>query len=413
MRIGGFDVQRCGDRVRMSATMAWEDVDRPSERVFFETEAHPTLRDAPSAEAFLLASLVPAMHYGERRLAVEAAICPVLLEGLATAMPFMHHWHYRDRRQPLVLEVAVEQAAPRGNRRLPAGVFFSGGVDSYAALYSNRLTYPRGHPNAVTAGVLVCGLEMSDADKFAIVRETLAEAAAAVGVGLITVSTNAYLLFRAEDAAAGFRFWELEYEGSLLAAVAHSLADRLSAVTIAGTLSPRVLYPYGSHPLIDPCFTSSVMRVTHGGAGSTRLEKTRALVDWGVPLRYLRVCNLSRHYRCGSLNCGRCNKCVRTKLALLVLGALDETPAFADARLDDVLLRKAVRLKNEYIAACYEELLEPLLVIGRDDLAHVLHSKLIDYRRRGPRPGHGSRPLHERFVRRLRRWWSLRLAAES
>jgi hypothetical protein len=356
--------------------MTWEDSDRSETTLFFETDERGSASLACNPHAFLLAGVVPALRYGERRLHLDATLCPVLKDGLATAAAIVYDWYYRERRAPLQIEARalMSTLTPRPAQR--AGFFFSGGIDSYSTLRLNRLAIPDGHPHAIRDGILVFGLEQDDPEKFEHVKEYLEPAATACGISFVPVYTNVYLPYRAEDAGQNFRFWEFEFEGWALAAVAHSLVRGLSVMSISATMSHRTLSPYGSHPLLDPNYSSSDMRIVHAGLALSRLEKTRLVADWGVPLRYLRVCNRYARYAQGALNCGECEKCVRTKLALLVLDKLPDAGVFSNPDVTPDLVERRVRISTDYTEACYRELVEPLVERGHREIARMVKRKL-------------------------------------
>jgi hypothetical protein len=383
VKISGFALEKIDGRLRASARMTWEDIARKESTVFLEvddTVAENGLTCNP--HAFLLACVGPALRHGERRIYLDADLCPVLKDGLSTAMSIVHDWYYREKRAPLVIEAKglTRGLAVRAENR--AAFFFSGGVDSYATLRVNRTSFPLDHSYSIKDGILVFGFEQDDPQKFEHVKDYLAPAAEACGVSLLPVYTNIYLPYREDDARHGFEFWEFEYQGLALASVAHSLFHRVSIVSISATHSHRTLRPYGSHPLLDPNYSSSDMQILHTGISLSRLEKTRLLAEWGVPLLYLRVCNQYRRYEKGALNCGECEKCLMTKLALLVLDKqLDGINAFSTADITPELLERRLRITTNYRQACYQELLDPLIRKGHHHLARVIERKLKGYKK--------------------------------
>jgi len=52
------------------------------------------------------------------------------------------------------------------------------------------------------------------------------------------------------------------------------------------------------------------------------------VVGWNMVLQSLQACNRIEEYQANMVNCGKCEKYVRTMLALMVLGVLDKTNAF-------------------------------------------------------------------------------------
>jgi hypothetical protein len=126
--------------------------------------------------------------------------------------------------------------------------------------------------------------------------------------------------------------------------------------------------------------------VTHVGAEQRRAMKLAALVDEEVVQRHLRVC---WENRTATGNCGECEKCVRTMLALSGHRALERFPVFPQGPL------------AERVNAI--EAVDPVLI----DVYGTLHGQLAERRlrravsrpiaRSEPQAATGSR---FRFVRR-------------
>lgn len=392
--------------------MVWEDCGREAATLFFEVDEERGEGMIANPHAFLLAAAVPALRFGERRISVDAPVCPVFLEGLGSALSIIASWHYRGQGRRPVIEVASRRSELVRGPVVRAGSFFSGGIDSYATVRLNMLAYPEGHPYRIREGVLAFGLEQDDPRKFEHVSSVLRDAAAELRLALTTVSTNIYLLYREEDARDRFQFWYLVFEGSALAAIAHSLAHRFSSMSISGTVSPHMLVPFGSHPMLDPSFSSSDLRIHHAGAGLTRLEKTALIAEWGgVAPPHLRVCNQYRRYEASALNCGECGKCLMTKLAFVALGHEDALDAFVSKELSVALLRRRVRLEDVHDLDVYSELVAPLAARGYGDVARWLARMVKMYRWFGP--DMGWRRLPERVAHRARRWFGAKQPATS
>ena len=102
--------------------------------------------------------------------------------------------------------------------------------------------------------------------------------------------------------------------------------------------------PWGSHPFVDPMWSNDHLRIVHDGAEATRLRKVEAISDYGPAMKYLRVCY---HHWAGRYNCGHCEKCLRTLVALRLCGADGRAESFEtglDLRLvSRLLLHPAVR----------------------------------------------------------------------
>ncbi len=199
----------------------------------------------------------------------------------------------------------------------------------------------------------------------------LEEIAADAGVTLVPVRTNLRLMYDDVD------FWMHYFHGAALASVGHSLGKRLSRLYIPSSLLQSPV-PWGSHPTLDPNYSSQVLEIRHEGLHLSRLEKVRRVADWSLALRNLRVCTLNPET---SLNCGRCEKCVRTMLELLAVGKLEEATSFSTQQIDLESL-EAISLHFSYEAVFYRELIGPLNDRGHHEIAEVLEAKLASLEKR-------------------------------
>lgn len=374
MRIENLRSVEAAGRTRVAASVTWEDCGRSKQDVFFETDREFGEGLTCNPHAFLTACIMPALRHGERRVQVDEAICPGLYEGLMEAMSVVRHW-YKLERELVRIEAKARTDNGGNGPRARAGFFFSGGIDSLATLRLNRLNFPLSHPGSFQDGLLVFGFEVDQPQAFEHVVASVSAIAEDAGIVLIPVYTNARQL---DD---DWIFYRDQFQGALLAAVGHSLAGRLTSVTIAATYDIANLGPWGSHPLLDPNFGSSDLQIHHDGAALSRLAKTKLVADWDVALRHLRVCNKTEQYRPGLLNCGECEKCVRTMLALYALDALDKTPVFAHPDLSEDKVA-AVWINDPYEESCYRDVIGPLEKRGRHDLVRGIRRAIT--RRREP-----------------------------
>jgi hypothetical protein len=372
MKIQDLKSESRDGKAKVSATAIWEDAERPPLEVYYETtpDAARGLRCNP--DAFLVAAFLPAWRHGEKRLCIEGEVCPELRQGLETAIQIIDHWYPR-KLSPLRIEAAARAMLDRAP--VPrAGFFFSGGIDSLATLRANHQAFPCSHTGRVQDGFLVFGLEVDRLASFEHAVAALNHIARDAEINLLPIFTNVRYLD--ED----WGFWQDEFQGAALASIAHAFAGRLTVVSIASSDDVPNLSPYGSHPLLDPCYSSFNLRIRHDGFGMSRLSKTRLVAEWDVALQNFRVCNNSAQYRMGQINCGECEKCVRTMLALEAIGALERTRAFSSQPLTSDLVQRAVTM-SEFTVHYYTELLAPLRDCGRNDLAVALEELL--QRKRG------------------------------
>jgi hypothetical protein len=259
---------------------------------------------SPRIEPFVAASLLGAMA---RREALEvdpgSPVCPRLLAGLDHIQSVLHSWNPRLSR----IEIHATPGAPP---RLRDGValFYSGGVDATYSLLE--------HEEEITHLIFIHGLEIT-LDNEALFAQALArnqESAHRYGKPLLPVKTNL------REFAAAFRLSNYLYQGPILAGVA--LALGFPRTYVAASYAYSDLCPWGTHPLLDPLWSTAASEIVHDGAGATRAEKIARIGGRAGALESLRVCLGNRQ----QYNCGTCEKCLRTMVALRLLGL--SSPAF-------------------------------------------------------------------------------------
>lgn len=381
----------------VSALITWENSDRQPSEITFESSENYDL--TPDPNGFLLACYLPAWNAGETRVAIDQGVCPILRGNLSAVTQTLSLWYPHMRAAPPIIEARDLPSGPQGD----VASFLSGGIDSLATIRSNHLALPPRHPERISSAILIdyrgiSGVSEDETDarfreRSAIVRRICADAS----IQPISIITNARTL------DASMQFWMNAYHGSLLAGTAYFLRQRLRKVHIASTFDARNLSSWGSHPLLDPYYSSSYLQISHHGLEMSRFEKTALVADWPIALSNLNVC-VSR--RSEGRNCGQCEKCIRTMLALLGLDKLTQCEAFHKKEMDARDLEQ-LNISNEYQASCYRDLVVPLRVRGRNDLSTLVETKLSLYMkstsRQEPRLIHSTPPLVRRISRRLRR----------
>jgi hypothetical protein len=223
----------------------------------------------------------------------------------------------------------VVPAAPAALPRTPAprtASFFSGGVDSFFTALRHRDGDGTPVTERIDDHLFIWGFDipLEREQAFRRVLASLQQAAAALERRLVPVVTN---LRETRFAEAD---WSRLAHGAALAGVGHALRGAYGAVLIPSSAGYRDLRFWGSHPLTDPMLSSSSLRVVHDGPAFMRVEKTEYVARHDVARRHLRVCYRSAD----GGNCGNCNGCYRTMLALDALGMLDQCPTFRRGDLD-------------------------------------------------------------------------------
>ncbi len=265
------------------------------ERVWFKApvDVGLTLR----AEPFVAASLLEAMI---REVPIQfeddIPLSPYLYQNMPELQAVYHCWN--PELKPIAIHAHLEE--PDAVHGIVASCY-SGGVDS-------SFTFVRRREN-IDALILVLGFDIDgpecDWDERIERHQAFAQS---MGKRLIPVKTNARKFCVGRQIC-----WDFGH-GLFLASLASMLGCRTLFVPSSHTYEQ--LFPWGSHPLSDPMWSTKVNRVVHCGAGSSRAEKVRTISHSQAVVDNIQVCR-----RSNSNNCGECPKCVRTMVALYLLGA--------------------------------------------------------------------------------------------
>jgi hypothetical protein len=318
--------------------------------------------------------VLPALQHGEQRITMSEPIEPELRNNLLEALSWFRRWGLVQ--STIQIETQYE---PRYPRAIPIrkGSFLSGGIDSLAILRANRLDFPLSHPAAIqdclfVHGFDIGGLKEGDAeiDSFKLALNALSSIAKDAKVNLIPVYTNVRHL--CDD----LHFWIYQFHGAALSSVAHAFSQRLTSVSIASAYKIQNLRNKTTHPLIEPNYSSANLRISVGSLLYSRLERVQMIADWPVALANLRVCTLNPS---GELNCGKCEKCLRTMLQLLASDCLAKALAFPKQEVSPEML-ETLHLTEPYQDLWYEELIEPLAARGHQDLVDVIQEKRTEFR---------------------------------
>ncbi len=301
-----------------SAWVASADLD--GERLWFST-LDVELRPLP--EAFATAALIPAAAAGQA-VRVAAPLDPVWQENAARALELIKEWWRYDAPPPRSASsgAATDSGAPAPpppEGPAQAGrtaLFFSGGVDSFHVLLAD--------PADIDVLVMVQGFDfdLDDAARAAEAERSLREVAAKTGKQAVFIRTNVKTHSRLARVT-----WDRTH-GTAMAAIAHLLSGQAGRVRIAPSLPGDRDVPWGTHPRLDPLWSSERMTIASDLPGD-RMERVRAIATAPLAWDHLRVCwqNFAP-----TGNCGRCAKCIVAMVMLEACGALQHFRVFGDTR---------------------------------------------------------------------------------
>jgi len=263
---------------------------------------------SPSPEGFASAMLIPAIARGET-LTLEDSLSATWLSNINRILQVFREWWGYPEAAPQ--PASVRSAA--ATRLESTALCFSGGVDSFYTLLRSGYT--------INYLVFVIGFDMGlgDVARAAEFESSLREVAAEAGARPVIVRSN----IREHPVFASVS-WEYTHGGAM-AAVGHLLGDAAGQLLISSSRTRDDHTPWGSHWMTDEFWSSERLSVIHVGAELNRRQKLALIAAEPIVRRRLRVC---WENRAPAGNCSRCEKCVRTRLALLDCGVLADFTVF-------------------------------------------------------------------------------------
>lgn len=275
-------------------------------QVFFASEEFDL---KPSLETMVALALYPGMKTG-CDLEVNGALSSQLLKAIPVIQDVYQCWYPSFKH----IQLLNTQGKPAGMAPTKGtGLFFSGGMDCWYSLLK--------HQDEISDLIYVWGWEVHHDDRASFEKDLLflRTIADAFHKRLIVIRTN--LGTFTESYLPLHRMY-----GTALAGLAHMLSAEIGRVFIASEDWYSVLLPGGSSVFVDPRWSSETLEIIHDGLEVTRLGKARLVGQDKTALRTLRVC---WEHPSGILNCGSCEKCLRTMINLQIVGALEECTTFA------------------------------------------------------------------------------------
>ncbi len=265
------------------------------DRLFFRAPAHCPL--TCRAEPFLGIALLEAMF---RNVDIEIQGGPAISEKLLRALPEIQRVYacWNTDLHPIRVHTPSHQEDAAHDR---VASYYSGGVDGSYTLACEFAE--------ITHLIMLGGFELAGntPESWRCAVEKNIAFAAAIGKVLVPVETNAK-----EWADQRRIYWGFA-QGLILSSLASLFGAK--RLYIASSHTYNELYPNGSHPLTDPMWSTESTLIVHHGAAARRGDKMKELCRHRVILDNLKVCWGSLHE-----NCGHCPKCVRTRVALHLLG---------------------------------------------------------------------------------------------
>ena len=254
----------------------------------------------------LVAALLPICAYHGEDLIVHAPVTRDLMQQIPRILgKFKEFYPEFTYIQTVADSYEDTPLCPDEHRR--SASFLSLGVDSLYTLFHNK--------DAIDLVIVNAFDQLAWEDSYLSmvlegVRATLERLDSAADI--LVVRSNIFEL------SQGLVEWGEHFHGACLASIAHAFSGGIDRVFIAATYPLEHLYPWGSHPELDPLWSTSAMQIVHDSP-IRRLDKIIEMAETPELFEHLRVCY--HHFR-RKFNCGWCSKCTSAALSLKTAGVL-------------------------------------------------------------------------------------------
>lgn len=332
-----------------------------TDQIYFKFEKKYRDFIVADASPFAAALLIPSMKMGQD-LIIEGKISQKLADGMRKVMQMMLSWNLGLK--PISI-IADEIIPDTPNPTVKNAAFFSGGVDSFHTYLKHKESGEK-----IDYLILANGFDIS-LDNPQLWQQACRMAddiSCSENVEIIKVESNIRNLIEP------VLIWDYTH-GGCLAALGLSLRKNLNNIFIPSSLAYGQLLPWGSHPEMDPLWSTESVTFCHDGAETKRVDKVKHIAQNPLVLKHLRVCYINAKDR---FNCGTCDKCLRTMINLRIAGKLSESETFPhEIKLESVQKLAVCGKQN---AILHKENLEGLEALGIEpELQSQLRKMLRDF----------------------------------
>lgn len=287
-------------------------------------------------DAFLVASIYPAMFYNE----------PIEIEGNVSKKLYYNITNYvqaivRDfaplTHKPVEIKVKGFADAEK-NETLHIGTGFSGGVDSFSTLMDRFVSTDDPDYKVDTLFFFHLGQYGNVSDPISWERannrfQITKDFAGKIGVKAAMLNTNLFDFYKPD--------WE--YRAGVLNRIAAVLIFQRSlkryyisnAYTYGEMIDlahDRVFLEEFSDPYIMPLLSPNGLEIVCDGGQYRRTGKTERIKDYPLAQQHLNVCVNSSNGKSEAINCSECAKCMRTMMALDSIDSLEKFSVVFDIK---------------------------------------------------------------------------------
>lgn len=276
-------------------------------KLWFKFQSSIKSPDYNDCDSYLLAILMDAMKEG-RNIDVKGSVSKSLLSNIVEYQAAWNKWLpdiYN------IIDINVDLV--RENVKAVSGAIcaFSGGVDAAFSVWQHSQQKCSYRTQKINFGSIVHGsdIPITDINAFENTKNKATETLNDIGIKLVPISSNYRVISTAN--------WAHTFLCGLVATLSNFKC--VAGTCIFGSDEPynTIVIPWGSNHITNHLLSSDEFNLIHDGASHSRSEKVNIISEWKMCITNLRVC---REGDLKDRNCGKCEKCLRTKLNFLVTG---------------------------------------------------------------------------------------------
>jgi hypothetical protein len=350
--------------------------------IFYEFSGPAAPRHAPTGEFAVLAALPMAMRLG-RPIRLAGAAERAFLANMEEMQQAWTRWR-PDLFKPVPIEVS-EETAPRLSTGRRAVTTFSGGLDSVFALHAHKRGLLGRRTLDIEGAVLIQGfdLPLDEERRFETARRSAKAILDHYDVPLTIVRTDWARI------ASPWGQTHMMGMGSIL----HQFAGAFDGGMIAADTTYDGEVPgWGSNSITNAMLGAASFPLVFTGSGWSRSDKAAILAGERPVLEHLRCC--AKNPEGG--NCGKCEKCIRTKFNFLVNG-IDRVPALGGSpTLEDL---RGIRIANVWQVDLWRDILDHGTWERHPEMRTAIEAMLA------AAPQGGNHAAQRRRRSPLRLWW--------
>ena len=286
------------------------------DKYWFEYPSNIEISD--SGNPWLAALLPLAATLGED-LTINLPLDPRLVDGVGDILRF---WNaFEEMKTSIISIIPKDGLKVLDHYPHDSASFFSSGVDAFYTAYKR----PRAKYKILIHGF---DLDISKEKEFEQHFDRISKLVDQMDNKIVPIKANIRHTRWKETR------WQALSHGSALAGIGLLFEKHFSEVFVPSSTSDYTdLGIWGSHPLLDPLFSTSRTSIITDGDGVTRFDKVKYISQFKLVTDNLHVCIRGKDGTGqDEVNCSHCEKCFRTIITLDLAGVIDQSKLFDQSK---------------------------------------------------------------------------------